>query len=102
MLKNYLKIAFKVFMRHKFFTFVSLFGSSLTLAVLVATFAIVLGGILIFQFALFDLFPSVTPGIYISGLLTSAGIIYLLVTAAALYPGWLATRVQPVAALHHE
>jgi putative ABC transport system permease protein len=34
--KNYVKIAFKVFMRRKFFTFVSLFGSSLTLAVLVA------------------------------------------------------------------
>jgi putative ABC transport system permease protein len=34
MLKNYLKIAFKVFLRRKFFTFVSLFGISFTLMVL--------------------------------------------------------------------
>ncbi len=35
MLKNYLKIAFKVFLRRKFFTFISLFGIALTLIVLV-------------------------------------------------------------------
>lgn len=34
MLTNYLKIAFKVLMRRKFFTFVSLFGTSVTLLVL--------------------------------------------------------------------
>lgn len=34
MLKNYFKIAFKVFMRRKFFTFISLFGISSTLLVL--------------------------------------------------------------------
>jgi len=33
-LKNYLKIAFKVLLRRKFFTFISLFGISLTLVVL--------------------------------------------------------------------
>jgi len=35
MLKNYIKIAFKVFLRGKFFTFISLFGISFTLAVLI-------------------------------------------------------------------
>lgn len=34
MLTNYLKLAFKVLLRRKFFTFVSLFGTSLTLLVL--------------------------------------------------------------------
>lgn len=34
MLKNYLKIAFKVFLRRKFFTFISLFAISFTLVVL--------------------------------------------------------------------
>lgn len=34
MLKNYIKIAFKVFMRRKFFTLISLFGISVTLTVL--------------------------------------------------------------------
>ena len=35
MLPNYLKLAYKVLLRRKFFTFVSLFGTSLTLLVLV-------------------------------------------------------------------
>ncbi len=39
MLKNYLKIAFKVFLRRKFFTFVSLFGISFTLMVLMVAAA---------------------------------------------------------------
>lgn len=40
MLKNYLKIAFKVFLRRKFFTFVSLFGICLTLTALLVAAAI--------------------------------------------------------------
>ncbi len=39
MLKNYLKIAFKVFLRRKFFTFISLFAISFTLVVLMVAFA---------------------------------------------------------------
>jgi putative ABC transport system permease protein len=39
MLKNYLKIAFKVLLRRKFFTFVSLFGISFTLVVLMVATA---------------------------------------------------------------
>ncbi|MCL5019236.1 MAG: ABC transporter permease [Patescibacteria group bacterium] len=35
MLKNYIKIAFKVFLRRKFYTFISLFGISFTLTVLI-------------------------------------------------------------------
>ena len=39
MLKNYIKTAFKVFLRRKFFTFVSLFGISFTLMVLMVVTA---------------------------------------------------------------
>ena len=39
MLKNYVKIAFKVFMRRKFFTFISLFAISFTLVVLMTASA---------------------------------------------------------------
>jgi putative ABC transport system permease protein len=38
-LRNYLKVAFKVFLRRKFFTFVSLFGISFTLVVLMVATA---------------------------------------------------------------
>jgi putative ABC transport system permease protein len=41
MLKNYLKIAFKVFLRRKFFTFISLFAISFTLLVLMVATALV-------------------------------------------------------------
>lgn len=40
MLKNYLKIAFKVFLRRKFFTFISLFAISFTLVVLMVVAAL--------------------------------------------------------------
>ena len=40
MLKNYIKIAYKVFLRRKFFTFISLFAISFTLIVLMVTVAI--------------------------------------------------------------
>src|SRR3989442_7595869 len=39
MLRNYIKIAFKVFMRRKFFTFISLFAISFTLVVLMTAAA---------------------------------------------------------------
>lgn len=40
MLKNYLKIAFKVFLRRKFFTFISLFAISFTLIILMVATAL--------------------------------------------------------------
>ena len=40
MLKNYIKIAFKVLLRRKFFTFISLFAISFTLVILMVTTAI--------------------------------------------------------------
>src|SRR5215470_14330332 len=39
MIRNYLKIALKVLLRRKFFTFISLFGVSLTLVVLLVATA---------------------------------------------------------------
>ena len=41
MLKNYFKIAIKVLLRRKFFTFISLFGISITLMILVLTSSLV-------------------------------------------------------------
>ena len=66
------------------------------------TGAVVLGVVLVLNSAVLDLFPSVGAGVYAAGLLSAALVLYLLVIGAALYPGWLATRVQPAQALHHE
>lgn len=38
-------------------------------------------------------------GVFITGLLISLGLIYLLAVSCALYPSWLASRVQPALAL---
>src|SRR5688572_5412507 len=41
MLKNYIKIAWKVLLRRKFFTFISLFGISFTLMILMVATAMI-------------------------------------------------------------
>lgn len=64
------------------------------------TVAVVVGVGLVLNSAVLDLFPSVGAGIYAAGLLSAAAVLYLLVIGAALYPGWLATRIQPAQALH--
>lgn len=66
------------------------------------TLAVVVGVVLVLHSAVLDLFPSVSAGVYAAGLLAAAVVLYLLVIAAALYPGWLATRIQPAEALHYE
>jgi len=66
------------------------------------TGAVIIGAVLVAHSAVLDLFPEVRAGVYIAGLLSAAAILYLLVIGAALYPGWLATRVQPAEALHCE
>ncbi|MFA6109102.1 MAG: FtsX-like permease family protein [Candidatus Latescibacterota bacterium] len=71
-------------------------------AVVLTTLAVGLGVILVLHSAVLDLFPQIEPGTYLAGLLSAAAVLYLLVAAASLYPGWLATRVHPAEALHYE
>jgi putative ABC transport system permease protein len=66
------------------------------------TVAVVVGMVLVAHSAVLDLFPGVGTEVYAAGLLSAAAMLYLLVIGAALYPGWLATRVKPAEALHCE
>ena len=73
------------------------------LAVLV-TVAIALGCVPMVQFGLLDMVlgSQVPTYVAICGLGTTALVLYLLVLLCGLYPSWLATKVRPVEALHHD
>lgn len=73
------------------------------LAVLV-TIAVVLGCVPFVQFQLLDLLweTLVPPHVMALGLGTAVLAFYLLVLLCGLYPSWLAAKVRPVEALHHD
>ena len=73
------------------------------LAVL-ATAAIALGCVPILQFDLPDLLLNswIPIHVAIGGLAAGAVVLYLLVILCGLYPSWLAARVRPAEALHHD
>jgi putative ABC transport system permease protein len=74
-----------------------------------ATLAIVIGCLVAVQVPLLGLDivvtgmdASVPGGVYVMGMVWAALLIYLLVSACALYPSQLAARVEPAAALHED
>ena len=73
------------------------------LAVLV-TVAIALGCVPMVQFGLLDMVLGCRVPTYVAvcGLGATAFVLYLLVLLCGLYPSWLATKVRPVEALHHD
>ena len=73
------------------------------LAVLV-TVAIALGCVPMVQFGLLDMVlgSQVPTYVAVCGLGTTAFVLYLLVLLCGLYPSWLAAKVRPVEALHHD
>ena len=73
------------------------------LAVLV-TVAIALGCVPMVQFGLLDMVlgSQVPTYVAVCGLGATAFVLYLLVLLCGLYPSWLAAKVRPVEALHHD
>ena len=64
--------------------------------------AIAIGSLIYVQLPLLGLFVEATFGVYLVSFLASVLSIYLVVSLCGLYPSWLATRVQPAAALQYE
>lgn len=69
---------------------------------LVTTFGLLLGILLAVQLPVLDLLPSLSSGVVTAGIATAVALLYALTLAAALYPSWLAGRVQPAEALRWE
>ncbi|MBV9494829.1 MAG: ABC transporter permease [Acidobacteria bacterium] len=69
---------------------------------LVATLAMIVGVIIVAQLPILGIFRLVTPSAFAIGLVCSLATIYALTILCGVYPGWLASRVQPAQALHYE
>lgn len=69
---------------------------------LLTTLALGLGTLLLVQLPVLDLLPALGGGVFAAGLLLAVALMYALVLAAAAYPAWLASRVQPAEALRWE
>lgn len=70
--------------------------------IVIAFIALGAGTALVLQFPLLDLIGSISRGVFITGLVLSHAVIYLITIACSLYPSLLATKVDPAVALHYE
>lgn len=69
---------------------------------IIATFGLLIGALVVVQFPLLDVIGFISGEVYLYSILASALTIYLLTILCGLYPSWLATKVQPAEALHYE
>lgn len=70
--------------------------------VIVTTLGLGLGTILLLQLPIGSLLGGLAPGVLPGGVALAMAVIYALVALCALYPSWLASRIHPAEALHHE
>jgi putative ABC transport system permease protein len=77
-------------------------GQVLLEVALIATLALIVGVIIVVQLPILGIFRFVTPEAFSTGLVCSLAMIYGLTVLCGVYPGWLASRVQPAQALHYE
>jgi putative ABC transport system permease protein len=69
---------------------------------MLTSLAVIVGLVLVSQLPILGLLTLITPGAYAGGIAASLAAIYGLTVLCAVYPGWLASRVQPAQALHYE
>jgi putative ABC transport system permease protein len=70
--------------------------------VIVTSFGVLMGTVVVIQIPILDLIGFIRPPVFAAGLLVAMAAIYLLSALCALYPGTLASRVQPAEALRYE
>ena len=69
---------------------------------LLATFALVIGSVVVLQLPIIGAFTYVTPSAFTTGFICALATIYALTVLCGLYPSWLASRLQPADALRYE
>ena len=69
---------------------------------MLTTLAVIVGIAVVSQLPILGLLTVITPGAFAGGVASSLAAIYGLTVLCAMYPGWLASRVQPAHALHYE
>lgn len=80
----------------------SIFRQILTELLVICSFGLLLGVIVIIQFPLLDQLGEFSLRVYSLSIILSVLVILGFAVLSGLYPGWLATRIQPAEALHHE
>lgn len=69
---------------------------------LLATIALVIGSIIVWQLPVLGAFSIVSPSSFTTGFIGALATIYGLTLLCGLYPSWLASRLQPADALRYE
>lgn len=69
---------------------------------LLASIALILGSIIVWQLPILGAFSMVTPTAFTFGFIGALATIYALTVLCGLYPSWLASRLQPADALRYE
>ena len=69
---------------------------------LLATIAVLIGSIVVWQLPVLGAFSIVSPSAFTTGFLGALATIYALTLLCGLYPSWLASRLQPADALRYE
>ncbi|MCF8242465.1 MAG: ABC transporter permease [Melioribacteraceae bacterium] len=70
-------------------------------AVVLGTFAIIIGIVFAMQVPILSIMDT-TVGIILTAIFSASTLIYLLITICSLYPSILASKIQPIEALHDE
>jgi putative ABC transport system permease protein len=66
------------------------------------SFGVLLGAVLVLQIPILDLIGFVSEGVFVTGLLVSMTVIFLLSLLCAVHPSQMASRVPPAEALRYE
>jgi putative ABC transport system permease protein len=69
---------------------------------IVTTIGILPGILITGQLVFMDVFGDIPAAIHVTAILTAALILYGVVVICSLYPGYMATRINPAQALHYE
>jgi len=70
--------------------------------VVIASVGLLLGVALAVQVPMLHLIDFISARVFSFGIVSSAGLIYVLTVLCGLYPSWMAARVEPAQALHYE
>lgn len=69
---------------------------------LLATLAVVLGAVVLFQLPFIGLLGVITAGEFTSGFVAALAVIYAITLLCGAYPSWLASTIDPAEALRYE
>lgn len=80
----------------------NIYNQILAELLIITSFGLLFGVLIVVQFPLLDLIGFLSGEIYFYSIVASALLLYLLTILCGLYPSRLATKVQPAEALHYE